>query len=333
MQHRVDQRGLAVVDVGDDREVAKIVARRKGSLGSHASTLSDTRNRISDAPGVTRSTNTSFGEMTALYEPRTIKFFMHIGRHNHGPDRIDLYASHVTESTPFPPPPPPLNDGAPSGSSGRTTLLALATCGLVAAAVTGFLWLGARGASSDAQSERDIAIAERNAASAENIELDARVRVAEDDVAEAQNALSAAESDNDDTTPVDDNAITELQGEIDELAAEVQRLNEENAMRAAAEPEVTEPEPEPEPEVTEPEVTAEPLSPRDLGRRLSSLYRQNVLGNGQQTCLGQVVINDIEADSISEILMSDDPGANESLTASLQNASAICGIDPSAIFG
>jgi hypothetical protein len=45
------------------------------------------------------------------------------------------------------------------------------------------------------------------------------------------------------------------------------------------------------------------------------------------------VINDIEADSISEILMSDDPGANESLTASLQNASAICGIDPSAIFG
>jgi hypothetical protein len=202
----------------------------------------------------------------------------------------------------------------------------------------GFLWLGARDSSSDAQSERDIAIAERDAASAENIELDARVRVAEDDVAEAQDALSAAESDNDDTTPVDDTAITELQEEIDKFAAEVQRLNEENATLAAAEPE-PEPEPdatepEPEPDATEPEPdTAEPLSPRDLGRRLSSLYRQNVLGNGQQTCLGQVVINDIEADSISEILMSDDPGANESLTTSLQGAATICGIDPSAIFG
>ncbi|MFT6390919.1 MAG: hypothetical protein ACJA14_000426 [Ilumatobacter sp.] len=221
----------------------------------------------------------------------------------------------------------------------------------------GFLWLGARDSSSDAQSERDIAIAERDAASAENIELDARVRVAEDDVAEAQDALSAAESDNDDTTPVDDTAITELQEEIDKFAAEVQRLNEENATLAAAEPEpepdatepdATEPEPEPEPDATEPDATepepepdatepepdtAEPLSPRDLGRRLSSLYRQNVLGNGQQTCLGQVVINDIEADSISEILMSDDPGANESLTTSLQGAATICGIDPSAIFG
>ncbi len=71
----------------------------------------------------------------------------------------------------------------------------------------------------------------------------------------------------------------------------------------------------------------------EIGEWLASLYRTSVLGVGQKECLGRTVLDEVGADRLGVLLTADDAGDDEALIAALRDATSICGIDPSAIFG
>ncbi len=229
-------------------------------------------------------------------------------------------------------------------------LAAFAIVASIAAVLLGLLWMSAASGRSDAESERDLALSERDAAMETAIELDTELQATRD-----QLANSSADGDGDDAQ--DEAAAAdqskELQIQVDDLTAEVARLTDENAalqasLDAATAPETTSPEtttpPTTTPETTAPPATtavpadtappaAEPLTPNEVGEWLASLYRRSVLGQGQVSCLGQTVLAEVGNDRLAALLDDDDAGADEELIEALRNAASNCGIDPSAIFG
>ena len=191
--------------------------------------------------------------------------------------------------------------------------------------VFGLLWLTAASARNDAESQRDLALDERDAAIDAGIEMNNELQTARDQLAE--------------TDPADEAEREELRGEVDRLTAEVDRLTAENEALSSDLDAATAPSTTAAPETTvAPETTAappdvEPPSVSEIGEWLASLYRPSVLGPGQEECLGQEVLDELGAVRLIEIVNSEDPGDDEDLVAALENAASACGIDPSAIFG
>jgi len=218
----------------------------------------------------------------------------------------------------------------------------LAVIASIAALVFGLLWITTSSSRDDAVQERDLALSERDAAIASSIELNNELETTQDQLAEADAAAASA------GTPADDNGtdsteIDALQTEVDRLTAEVERLTEENAALQAdldvAEPAPTTipPETTVAPETAAPTTAVQadstPPSVNEIGEWLSSLYRPSVLGQGQQDCLGQRVLDELGADRLGTLLTADDAGDDEGLIDALRDGASACGIDPSAVFG
>ena len=229
----------------------------------------------------------------------------------------------------------------------------LAVIGLAATVVMSLLWWGARNdTTSDASDAPPELIAE----------LDA-VR---DDLTEARRSLSGADAE---IAALEEAAAAEPSGDTqttDELAGlreENERLREENAA-LIADDEATEAEndesneattttttvPDTTTTTTVPDTTTtttvsdvttttvptESAAPArtalETGTLLGNLYRDNVLGEGQRTCIGEFASDQLGPD-LDVILAGDDPGADDRLVETLLDAAPNCGIDLSAIFG
>jgi TolA-binding protein len=239
----------------------------------------------------------------------------------------------------------------PPADAGRskTILAAYAIVASIVAVLLVLLWMSAASGRSDAESERDLALSERDAAIETGIELDTELQATRDELAEA---TADGDNDQDETAAVDQSK--ELQVQVDDLTAEVERLTDENAalqaaLDAATTPETTTPETTTPPTAAPPATTvapattaapadtappaAEPLTPDEVGAWLASLYRRSVLGEGQVSCLGQTVLAELGNDRLATLLNDEDAGEDDALIEALRDAAASCGIDPSAIFG
>ncbi len=252
--------------------------------------------------------------------------------------------------TPLPPPPP----ASPDDGTGRRRILAIiGGLALLVAVIMGLLWM-------TAQSDRDSALEERDAAQAASvaesdrteevlseladarIELDAAAATAERLAAETE-AAEAATTDAVARADATTAATAALEVQNDELTKQVATLEssligaETEAADAVAEAEaaveaatdtaaVT-------PEATAFDIAAAADFARFIGERLASVERSSVLGQGQHTCLGTAVVNDIGLDAIGVGL---EDGAASSASSAVNDAiergAISCGIDPSAIF-
>ncbi len=213
------------------------------------------------------------------------------------------------------------------------------------------LWLGARGARVDAETERDAVTAERDAANDESISADARLQTALDDLAEARADLNAASGGAVATGQSDEEELDALSDRVDELTAEVERLEDENAalvsdLETAAAPTTSVPAPgiedtEPVTTTTVPEdsdldaesVEEPAASPDEVGDQISGLFRNSVLGAGQQQCLGQSVLEELGDERTIDAIASETPGDDEEFVDAVAAAADACNIDPSAVFG
>lgn len=241
---------------------------------------------------------------------------------------------------------------------------------LLAVGVVGLLWLGARSSVDDAVTERDIALAERDAANAANVDAGTQLRAAQDELDDARAALdgaSAPPSGTDQSTP---DELHALQDEVDELAGQVGLLEDENetlagdladAEEAAALaesapstnivdpgassttlPDATLP-PTSIPPTTAPATTRVPaatvvepapsMSPDEIGGQVAGLFRRSVLGDGQKSCLGQVLVNDFGEERVLAAIASESPRDDLEFVDAIRAAARFCNIDPSAILG
>jgi hypothetical protein len=243
-------------------------------------------------------------------------------------------------SAPFPPPPPKSLDDGPNLK--RQRILALVgAIALLAAVVMGLLWISALGSRDDAATERDAAEAtateeadrtadaldslaatevDLEAARTDNEQLTAELAAAEADAAEAD-AATARAADAEAAL-----AVANVQNE--ELAAEIATL--ETSLSGAQDAAETAGVPA-DPAVFD--INASPDLARYIGEQLSSSSRPTVLGEGQTTCLGTAVVNDIGLATLGAGLASG-ASSNEStaVVESIERAAVTCGIDPSAIF-
>lgn len=254
------------------------------------------------------------------------------------------------------PPPPPLPQGVEAPTPSRLPL-GVAVAALLATAVMGLLWLGARSSGNDATIERDAAIAERDAANDATIDANAQMRTAQDELADTQAALDDASGAADQSDGPSPEEMQALEDRAEELSAEVERLEDQNEALAAdletaitesaattvAEPETTAPSTsttttttttttspaQPAPDTT----VAVPVSPDDIGDQISGLFRRSVLGAEQKSCLGQVVLNDLGEQRVVEAIAAESPGEDEEFVEAVRAAAEFCNIDPSAVFG
>ena len=251
----------------------------------------------------------------------------------------------------LPPPPPgsiPKSEQDPVRWSQVAPVLAVVA--IVSTAVMAVLWLSARDDADEARAD-----AERSAAllaEAERGEADARAALEQ-----AQTDLDAASAEGDDTVDAAeiaalDEEITALEGENEALRSDVDALQTELDEATAPAPEstdadetdvaetttttttttTTEPEPEPEPDAPAVDLGFDLGDPQQVGQFLGNLYRDSVLGSGQETCIGESVAAEV-GDDLGPILSSEDPGADDRLVTALTNAGDTCQIDPTAIFG
>ncbi len=246
-------------------------------------------------------------------------------------------------STPFPPPPPKsLEDG--TDLKRQRILAVVGAIALLAAVVMGLLWVSALSSSDDAATERDAAQAaateeanrsadaldslaatgvDLEAARTENEQLTTELAAAQADAAEA--TAATARADEAEATL----AVVNVQNE--ELAAEIvtleASLSETQTAAAAAEAASV-----PADQAVF-DINASPDLARYIGEELSSTSGPSVLGQGQTTCLGTAVVNDIGLATLGTGLAS---GASSSditvVVEAIERAAATCGIDPSAIF-
>jgi hypothetical protein len=237
---------------------------------------------------------------------------------------------------PLPPPPPPSLDKDQAGR--RRTLAIIAGLALLAAVIMGLLWTSAR-------SDRDDAIAERDAAQAATVagsdqseqaltDLDAATATNERLAAETE-AAEAATAEAIASTEAANAATAELEVRNAELTAELATLQssltdaETAAAAAAAEAEAA----PAAPDANSFDIAAAVNFARFIGERLASIEGATVLGQGQHTCLGTAVLNDIGLDAIGAGL---ENGASSSASSvvvdAIERGAISCGIDPSAIF-
>lgn len=266
------------------------------------------------------------------------------------------YDPIVNQPAPGAPLPPPTPQAAQRSSASRLPLVA-ACAALVVALVMAALWLGARSDSSDAIIERDAVTAERDAANAARIEAENELQAALDN-SDRTTQSGAGETASDD--------IEVLREQTEELAAEIDRLEDERD-ELAAELEIAQAEsPTPAPvesttsDDTVVESSDEPdgatlpddetnadtdgedadsgdsvtvTSPEDIGDAISTLFRDPVLGPGQELCLGEYLIEELGEERTIGAIESESPGDDDEFVDTLDDATDACGIDPSAVFG
>ncbi len=246
--------------------------------------------------------------------------------------------------TPLPPPPPPSPDD--HGPDRRRLLAVISAVALLAAAVMGLLWMSAAGARDDAAAERDEARAatvteseradeavaeltetrtDLDDAATTNQQLSTEAASAEAAAAEATARAEAAEA-----------ATAELQAQNVELTTEVAALESSltDAETAAADAEATTAAAAAAAPATEVfDIAAAVQFARFIGESLASVEGPSVLGQGQHTCLGTAVVNDIGLDAIGAGLQTDAANsATSALDEAIERGAISCGIDPSAIF-
>ena len=205
---------------------------------------------------------------------------------------------------------------------------------LLAAVVLALLWVSALSSRDTATTERDAAQAaateeaERTAdaldslaatevnletALADNEQLTAELAAAEADAAEATAATARADEA--------EATLAVVRVENETLAAEITTLETSLSASQGATPAVVF------------DISTAPNLARYIGEQLSSSSRPTVLGDGQTTCLGTAVVNDIGLATLGSGLAS---GASTSestaVVEAIERAAVSCSIDPSAIF-
>ena len=81
------------------------------------------------------------------------------------------------------------------------------------------------------------------------------------------------------------------------------------------------------------DINAAPEFAQYIGEQLSSTTGPTVLGEGQTTCLGTAVVNDIGLDALGKGLQSRASASQSTVVVeAIGRAATTCGIDPSAIF-
>lgn len=245
-------------------------------------------------------------------------------------------------STPFPPPAPKSLDDA---SLKRQRMLAIiGAIALLAAVALGLLWVSALNSRNDAVTERDAARAtaaeesnrtaaaldslaatevDLEAARTDNEQLAAELAAAEADATEATAAMARA-----DEAAAALGAVTR---QNEELAAEIVTLETSLSEALAANEEADAASVPAEPAAFD--IDASPGLARFIGEELSSSSGPSVLGQGQTTCLGTAVVNDIGLATLGEGLSSEASSSERTVvTEAIERAAVTCGIDPSAIF-
>ncbi len=236
-------------------------------------------------------------------------------------------------STPLPPPPPKSLENGPDLKRQRI-LAVIGAIALLAAVVLALLWVSALSSRDTATTERDAAQAaateeaERTAdaldslaatevnletALADNEQLTAELAAAEADAAEATAATARADEA--------EATLAVVRVENETLAAEITTLETSLSASQGATPAVVF------------DISTAPNLARYIGEQLSSSSRPTVLGDGQTTCLGTAVVNDIGLATLGSGLAS---GASTSestaVVEAIERAAVSCSIDPSAIF-
>ncbi len=246
----------------------------------------------------------------------------------------------------------------PSDAPSRAPLAVLLAVAVLAAVAMAVLWSTARGDARNIASERDALIEERDLATDVNVALNTKLQVAQAQLETAEEELVDALAAADPSAPAGEGDVADATNRVAELEAEVERLSTENETLAAdlfatgtgsgdapttssaSAPPVftapatttttTEPAEVSSPETSEP--SGEPLTPAQAGSQLAGLYRPDVLGPGQELCLGEVVSNDLGANRLTILLRGSDPASSDALRTSMEAAAAFCAIDPSAVF-
>lgn len=227
----------------------------------------------------------------------------------------------------------------------------MAAVALVAAAVMAVLWIGAQSRADDAATERDAVTAERDAAIDAAIESNAELQTVQDELEAARDAVDDAAGDvGPPSTSVDPSLVDvqALEERIDELTEEIEQLEILNEILATgptnpnesaddaesdADPTTTSVDP-PETSVDAPAAPdAPPISSGDVGDQISRLFRPSVLGSGQKTCVGDVVLNELGEQRVVETIASESPGDDEEFIEAIRTAAATCNIDITAILG
>jgi hypothetical protein len=254
----------------------------------------------------------------------------------------------ATTPTGFPPPPPKSLDDGPDLKAQRI-LAVLTAIALAAAIVMGLLWFSVSGSRDDAASERDAAQAavaaetERTSAALDSLAAtEAELEAAQSDNEQIAAELAAAEADAAEATAATARAteaealLAEVNVQNETLAAEITALeaalaDAEAAAQTAESANVPTVPATPEPVVFD--IDAAPDFARYLGEQLSSTNGASVLGQGQNTCLGTAVVNDIGLDALGNGLRSGaSSNQNTVVVDAIGRAAVTCGIDPSAIF-
>lgn len=214
--------------------------------------------------------------------------------------------------------------------------MAIAVFALAIAGVLALLWLGSRSDADTALTQRDNAVVERDAAIAATIDADTALRASQDELADALTALEDASGSDARSGASDTDELQDLRDEVDELTAEVERLEAENETLAIdlADLEASATTTPSTTTTLLPTPTVPPsVSPDDIGEQVGGLFRSSVLGDGQQSCLGQALLDVLGAQRVLEAIAAASPGDDEQFVDAIRSAASICNIDPSAIFG
>lgn len=239
-------------------------------------------------------------------------------------------------SAALPPPPPSADKPASSRAVGLLALLALT--GLAVGIIMTILWLGAQGNVDDANTERDLALAERDTATssltATQTELEGTTNALTSAEQDLETALAAVdETESTDDAPVVDNSadIAALEAQVAELEAAALAAAEENARLTGELEAATAAPAEAAPAEFDP-ATA-PGFARWVGELLSSSSGSSRLGQDASTCFGSEVINLIGLDAVGVGQNNSSSGADRQVVIdAMITAADTCGIDRGLIF-
>ncbi|MEP6153083.1 hypothetical protein, partial [Ilumatobacter sp.] len=88
------------------------------------------------------------------------------------------------------------------------------------------------------------------------------------------------------------------------------------------------------PPTSEPPAPSPPsLSPDEIGDEVAGLFRPSVLGPGQKSCLGQVLVNEFGGERVVAAIASESPRDDVEFVEAIRAAANFCNIDPSAVLG
>jgi hypothetical protein len=237
----------------------------------------------------------------------------------------------VTPSPTFSSPPPAFPPPNPSDDSdGRqlTILGVVAVLALVLAVGMGLLWMSANSATGDAETARDIAIADAEASANGQANLKAELATARAELEASADDLGQVR------TQAGDLTVENVQ-----LADEIATLRQQLESTQTELGEVSiDPTPTPAPAPTSPDVasfdiTANPDFARYIGEALSSRRGSSRLRQAQSECFGTALVNDIGLNGLGKgLTLAASAAENNVVVGAMQRAADTCNIDLSLIF-